>query len=61
MFAALAIVIFVNTLAARLLPKVEGLILIIHTLGFFAIVIPLVYLSGRYIKLVMIFPALTET
>ena len=29
------------------LPKIEGLILIIHVLGFFAILIPLVYMAPR--------------
>lgn len=47
MFAALLMVFFVNTVAARLLPKIEGLILIIHVLGFFAILIPLIYFSDK--------------
>ena len=45
MWAALAVVVVVNTVGARLLPKIEGFILIIHTLGFFAVLIPLVYLA----------------
>ncbi|GAM83061.1 hypothetical protein ANO11243_010470 [Dothideomycetidae sp. 11243] len=45
MYAALLFAVFVNTIAARLLPKIEGLILIVHTLGFFAILIPLIHLS----------------
>ncbi|KAH8696441.1 amino acid/polyamine transporter I [Talaromyces proteolyticus] len=45
MFAFLIVVVFVNTIAARLLPKIEGLILSIHIVGFFAILIPLVYLA----------------
>jgi hypothetical protein len=61
MWAALILVIYVNTIGARILPKIEGylkasllmeliltsyrFILIIHTLGFFAVLIPLVYLS----------------
>ncbi|KAG2162089.1 hypothetical protein VTO58DRAFT_109485 [Aureobasidium pullulans] len=47
MWAALGIVILVNTIAARFLPKIEGMILILHTLGFFAILIPMVYLSDH--------------
>ena len=45
MYAFLMICVFVNTIGARLLPKIEGGILILHTLGFFAVLIPLVYLS----------------
>lgn len=47
MFAALFIVFIVNTVAARALPKIEGFILILHSLGFFAVLIPLVYFSDR--------------
>ena len=32
-------------MTSRLLPKVEGLILILHLLGFFSIFIPLVYMA----------------
>ncbi|KAA6414258.1 MAG: Amino acid polyamine transporter I [Lasallia pustulata] len=42
---ALLVVFLVNTVGAKLLPKIEGFILIIHTLGFFAILIPLVFLA----------------
>ena len=37
--------VFINTLLARWLPKVEGIFLIFHVLGFFAVLIPLVYLG----------------
>lgn len=47
MYAALLFAVFVNTIAARLLPKIEGLILIVHVLGFFAILIPVAYLSSH--------------
>lgn len=47
MWAALSVVILVNTVAARHLPKIEGLILVLHTLGFLAILIPMVYLSDH--------------
>lgn len=47
MWAALLVVILVNTIAARLLPKIEGMILVLHTLGFFAILIPMVHLSDH--------------
>ncbi|SLM40531.1 amino acid permease [Lasallia pustulata] len=45
LYAALLVVFLVNTVGAKLLPKIEGFILIIHTLGFFAILIPLVFLA----------------
>ncbi|EHK96427.1 putative Choline transport protein [Glarea lozoyensis 74030] len=35
----------INAFARRALPAIEALILVIHVLGFFAILIPLVYLS----------------
>lgn len=44
-YAVIAFVVFINTYLARWLPKIEGLILILHILGFFAILIPLVYLA----------------
>jgi choline transport protein len=47
MWACLLACIFVNTIGARLLPKIEGVILILHTLGFFAILIPLVILAPK--------------
>ena len=45
MWAILLVVVFVNTIAAKLLPKIEGAILAIHVVGFFAILIPLVKLA----------------
>lgn len=45
MFAALVICVVVNSIGAKLLPQVEGLILILHIAGFFAVLIPLVYLA----------------
>jgi amino acid transporter len=44
-YGVIAFVVFVNTYLARWLPKIEGMILILHILGFFAILIPLVYLA----------------
>jgi hypothetical protein len=44
-WAVIAVSVFVNTVIAGLLPVLEGLILLIHILGFFAIMIPLIYLS----------------
>lgn len=45
MFAALLVCMLVNSIGAKVLPKVEGLILILHVMGFFAVLIPLVYLA----------------
>jgi choline transport protein len=45
LWASISFAVFFNTVISSALPKVEGLILILHILGFFAILIPLVYLS----------------
>ncbi|KAM3074140.1 hypothetical protein ACMFMF_006162 [Clarireedia jacksonii] len=45
LYAILTFMIFINTFLARWLPKIEGLVLCVHILGFFGILIPLVYLS----------------
>ena len=42
-WASIIFAILMNTVIIRLLPKVESFILILHTFGFFAILIPLVY------------------
>lgn len=47
MFAALVIVFFVNTVAARLLPRLQSFILLLHSVGFFAVLIPMIYFSDR--------------
>ncbi|KAH8667646.1 putative GABA transporter [Tricladium varicosporioides] len=44
-YAVVIFAVFVNTVVSRALPKIEGLILIFHLLGFFAILIPLVYMA----------------
>ena len=44
-WAAIVFAIFVNTVISRLLPKIESLILVLHTVGFFGILIPLVYFA----------------
>lgn len=45
LWAVILVGILFNTLLARLLPWVEGSILIIHIVGFFIVMIPLVYLG----------------
>ena len=44
-YALILVSLFVNTYLARQLPKIEAMVLIIHIMGFFAILIPLVYLA----------------
>jgi amino acid transporter len=45
LYAVLALSLFVNTILIRLMPYLEGCILVLHVLGFFAILIPLVHLA----------------
>ena len=45
-----AVVVFclsINIVGGSLLPKFEGLILVLHIIGFFAVLIPLTYLSDH--------------
>ena len=39
--------IFMNTIVGKFLPKFEGFILILHILGFFAILLPLALLGSH--------------
>ena len=39
------VAVAINTVIVSALPTIEGFILIIHVLGFFAILIPLIYLA----------------
>lgn len=41
-WCVMAVAILVNTFASKILPKIESFILVLHILGFFAILIPLV-------------------
>ncbi|KAI5783701.1 amino acid/polyamine transporter I [Geopyxis carbonaria] len=45
LYAVILVSLGINTVLAPHLPKVEGLIFILHIVGFFCILIPLVYLS----------------
>lgn len=45
LFAVLALTLFVNTVLIKLLPSFEGIILVIHIVGFFLIMIPIVALA----------------
>lgn len=44
-WAVILICVFFNTIVSIQLPRVEGTFLVLHVLGFFAILIPLVYYS----------------
>lgn len=44
-WAAIFVAVIFNTVISSVLPQVESLILVIHVLGFFAILIPVVYLA----------------
>lgn len=46
-WAILLLALVVNSLASKALPVLEVVVLIIHILGFFAIIIPLVYFSSH--------------
>lgn len=46
-WAVLAFAVTINTVGSKTLAHFEGLILILHVFGFFAIMIPLVYLSDH--------------
>ena len=45
LWAVIVVAVIVNTVIVSLLPKLECVILIIHVLGFFAVMIPLVYMA----------------
>ncbi|KAF2472390.1 amino acid transporter-like protein [Lindgomyces ingoldianus] len=47
LWGAVLLSLCVNTVLAKHLPKIEGFILYIHLFGFFAILVPLLYLSER--------------
>lgn len=42
-WAAVALAVLINTVFGKLLPPIEATMLVIHVLGFFAVLVPLVY------------------
>lgn len=44
-YAIVVIALFVNTYLVRMLPRIESIVLIIHIIGFFGILVPLVYFA----------------
>jgi choline transport protein len=47
-YAVIVCSLFVNTYLARLLPRIESVVLILHIIGFFCIIIPLTYLAPHH-------------
>jgi choline transport protein len=45
MYAVLALTLLVNTYFVRLLPRLEGVVMILHIVGFFAVLIPIVHFA----------------
>lgn len=46
-WATVVVAVLINTVASRLLPPIEAFILVVHILGFFAILIPIVYMAPQ--------------
>ena len=44
-YAIISVSLFINTCLARLLPKIEAMVLVIHVAGFVCILVPLIYLA----------------
>ena len=44
-WAVIAVAVFINTVLSGLLPMIENLVLVVHVLGFVAVLVPLVCLS----------------
>lgn len=45
-WGVMSVAILINTTTSKMLPKLESFILVLHILGFFAILIPLVYVGS---------------
>ena len=45
LWAIVLFAVFINTVISRALPKIESLIMILHGIGFFAVLIPLVCMA----------------
>lgn len=46
-WATVVVAVFINTVTSSVLPKIEAFILIVHILGFFAVLIPVVYMAPQ--------------
>lgn len=47
LWAVVLLAVSINTIVSRALPKIESLIMILHIVGYFAVLIPLVYLAPQ--------------
>lgn len=45
LYAIIFLSLFVNTYLARILPEIEAIVLLLHIIGFFVVLIPLVYFA----------------
>ncbi|KAF1958516.1 hypothetical protein CC80DRAFT_515234 [Byssothecium circinans] len=48
LYTILLLALFINTYLARILPQIESYVLILHIVGFFCVIIPLVYLAPHH-------------
>jgi choline transport protein len=60
-YAVLLLTLFINTYLAKLLPKIESMVLVVHVLGFFVILIPLVYLAPNKASAKEVFTTFTNS
>lgn len=58
-YAIVLLSLIINTFIARLLPKIESVVLILHILGFFCVLIPMVYL-GPHVSAKEVFATFTN-
>ncbi|KAJ6087399.1 hypothetical protein N7467_006313 [Penicillium canescens] len=49
-WGSLSLALVVNLLGGNLLPRIEAIILVVHILGFFGIIIPLIYMADHNTK-----------
>ena len=57
LWAVVLLAVFINTIVSRALPKLESLIMVLHIVGYFAVLIPLVYMApqGKASDVFMVF------
>jgi choline transport protein len=61
LWAVLLLCVFINVFVSGALPTIEVVVLVVHVLGFFGILVPLVYLSGTYNSAKVIFTTFSNT
>jgi choline transport protein len=61
LWAVLLLCVFINVFVSGALPTIEVVVLIVHVLGFFGILVPMVYLSGTYNSAKVIFTTFNNT